>query len=122
MATEAPVPGTYKVRICDVFSVPWRKTDQTEIRDPGSFDHTEGFREFATSQLDLPQTLEQRLFHDDAALSIMDEPMASFGRIEVVLFALPIPVSQVVAALVLDFHEDEFRSDQENRVRRLMTA
>jgi hypothetical protein len=118
------LPAAHKIRICDVFSTPWRQTPGTIVKDHSSFDHTEKFQEFITRQQDFPNTLEQLLYHDGTSLSIEGggQSFADFERVELVLFALPFPVSQVVATLVLDFYEPSFNNDEDNRVRRLMQA
>jgi hypothetical protein len=127
-AVDNGVVGAYKIRICDVFSVAWRKTKETKPKDPKQVDNTEGFQEFVTRQQDFPETLEQKVFPKGTELSIIPRTngskitLSGFDRIEVVLSALPIPVSQVVASLVIDFHDDEFTSDRDGRIRRLVTA
>jgi hypothetical protein len=47
LVAESPLSGAYKIRICDVFSTPWRQTQETVVKDPSSFDHTDEFQEFA---------------------------------------------------------------------------
>jgi len=94
----------FNIRICDISGTPWRIPPGLEPTPLESFDLTRPFREIYRHQQGLPWLLSQR-FDPGGEKQVPDGPRERFEdllSVEVVLFALPIPVRQVVTAVIVD--------------------
>ncbi|GIH19490.1 hypothetical protein [Rugosimonospora africana] len=126
--------SVYRVRVCDVVSTAWRATSHTAPVD--SFDLAAEFAHFyPPSDAQLPTPLTRRVLArghvsvgpggaaragEDPNLGDVD--LGDAVRAEVVLFGLPVPVGQVVAAVLLDFDADEIAYTPGSRVGEVLAA
>jgi hypothetical protein len=106
----------YEVRLYCVYSTYWRRSKKTVRRVSGDFDLTDRFKSFYLSfEGQLPELLSQRIF-DTAEVAITPKRSGpgEFDGVrsaELVLFSLPFPANQIVAALVLDFATTDLNED-----------
>jgi hypothetical protein len=113
----------YDVRLCDVASTPWRRSDKT--RPQAEFENTEKFESFYVRfQGQVPELLAQRIFEGSSVCVLDDageaQQCGTFDRVEVVLFSLPFPANQIVATLVLDFSVDDLTNDEDSLLAALL--
>jgi hypothetical protein len=113
----------YNVRLYSVYSTYWRRSTNTR-RVSGDFDLSERFRSFYLSFQDqLPELLHQRKFEVSQVRlkSNVEQPVHGLDGAELVLFSLPFPANQIVAALVLDFQTPDLNADSTG-LRRILKA
>jgi hypothetical protein len=122
--TADPARSAYFVRICDVFGTAWQVPREYEAPNLEAFALTNTFKDFYLNQKGLPQLIAQEYYSNGQALSVdgSGQDFEDLFRVEVVLFALPIPVNQVVAAVVVDMMEAEVSGMNGSRIRRLRDA
>jgi hypothetical protein len=116
--------STCAVRLYSVYSTYWRRSQQTR-RVSADFDLSERFRSFYESFQDqLPELLNQHKFSTSRIQLAIDGAAETVGDIdgaELVLFSLPFPANQIVAALVLDLRSPDLAEDP-TMLRRILTA
>ncbi len=101
------------VRLYSVHSTYWRRSTHTQ-RISGDFDLSERFRSFYQSFQDqLPELLNQRKFDVSRVILKIDAQQEIDGieGAELVVFSLPFPANQIVAALVLDLQTPDLNAD-----------
>lgn len=125
--------NAYTVRLYAVYSTYWRRAKGAAARHSDDFDLSERFRSFYLQfKRQIPELLVQRVFHLDreeigfrwqAGAQPPALPAAIDGviRAEVVLFSLPFPADQVVAAVVLDFATPDLNGNA-NQMHRILAA
>src|SRR5262249_27578284 len=113
----------YNVRLYSVYSTYWRRSTGTR-RVSGDFDLSERVRSIYLSfQVQLPELLHQRKFEVSQVRlkSNVEQPVHGLDGAELVLFSLPFPANQIVAALVLDFQTPDLNADSTG-LRRILKA
>jgi hypothetical protein len=116
---------TYKIRLCEISSMPWRRAPTTVPQK--DFTNTDKFDSFyAQFQGQVPDLLAQTIFDVDSVFIRSavgpNEQCAPFARVEVVLFSLPFPANQIVAAVILDFSVPDIAIDGDPFLASLLKA
>ncbi len=105
---RARVDSAYHVRLYCIYSTHWRRSAETVRRAPADFTLSKRFRSFYLEfESQLPELLNQRIFDEPritvaTTVSGTREVADVDAAAELLLFSLPFPANQIVAALVLD--------------------